>query len=149
MSVARRDGVSTGQGRIRARQIANAANLSTLLGLALARCGLARLRNGPDLLVLAYGWRPALPRAAAFTVGNVIITRHPEGFFDTRQALLRHESRHSDQWACWLGLPFLAAYGVAAAWSYGRTGSPALGNVFERRAGLTGGGYLPDVGVVD
>ncbi len=130
--------------KIRARQVVNAVNLSTLLGLVAARAGGARLEPGPDGLVLAHGYRHRLPRAAAFTVGNVIITKHPAGYLTGRPALLRHEGRHSDQWACWVGLPFLAAYGVAAGWSKLRTGSPALGNTFERRAGLVDGGYLPE-----
>ncbi len=132
------------RGKIRARQVANAANLSTLLGLAAARVGGARLEPGPDGLVLAHGYRRQLPRAAAFTVGNVIITKHTAGYFTERPALLRHEARHSDQWACWVGVPFLLAYGMAAGWSKLRTGSPALGNTFERRAGLVDGGYLRD-----
>lgn len=127
---------------VRARQVANAVNLSTLLGLLAARLGGARLERGPYGLVLGHGYRRRFPKAAAFTVGNVILTKHPPGYLGARPALLHHESRHSDQWACWLGLPFLLAYGVAVVWSYVRTGTPALGNVFERRAGLVDGGYV-------
>jgi hypothetical protein len=128
---------------LRARQVANAVNLSTPAGLLLARWGHSSLRTGPDGLILAHDWCRRWPRAAAFTVGNVIITRHPEEWLLSRPALLRHEARHADQWACWLGLPFLAGYAVASAWSLARTGSPALGNPFERRAGLADGGYRP------
>lgn len=127
---------------LRARQVANAVNLSTVLGLAVARLGGARTSRGPDGLVLGHGYRRRFPKAAAFTVGNVILTKHDDGYLLARPRLLHHESRHSDQWACWVGLPFLPAYAVAAAWSYLRTGSPALGNVFERRAGLVDGGYV-------
>lgn len=128
---------------MRARQVVNAINLSTLLGLTVARFGGARLTRGPDGLVLGHGYRRGFPKAAAFTMGNVILTKHDDGYLLARPHLLHHESRHSDQWACWVGLPFLVAYGVAVGWSYLRTGTPALGNVFERRAGLVDGGYLP------
>jgi hypothetical protein len=131
------------EGRLKARQIANAANLSTLLGLGVAKLGGARLSRGPDGLVLGHGYRRALPRAAAFTLGNVVLTKHQAGYLSSRPALLRHEARHADQWACWVGLPFLVGYAVAAGWSYLRTGSHALGNSFEQRAGLVDGGYLP------
>lgn len=133
-------------GKIKARQVANAVNLSTLLGLAISRAGGARLEQGPDGLILAHGYRRRLPKAAAFTVGNVIITKHAPGYLVGRPGLLRHEARHSDQWACWVGLPFLVGYAAAAGWSHVRTGSPALGNAFERRAGLVDGGYLPTEG---
>lgn len=130
-------------GKLRARQVVNALNLSTLLGITVARVGGARLSRGPDGLVLGHGYRRGLPKAAAFTVGNVIVTKHPPGYLSSRPALLRHESRHSDQWACWVGLPFMLAYVVAVGWSFLRTGTPALGNTFECRAGLVDGGYLP------
>ena len=134
------------EGRLKARQVANAANLSTLLGLGVAKLGGARLSRGPDGLVLGHGYHRALPRAAAFTLGNVVLTKHPPGYLSNRSELLRHEARHADQWACWVGLPFLVGYAVAAGWSYVRTGSPALGNPFEQRAGLVEGGYLPRSG---
>ena len=57
-------------------------------------------------------------------------------------ALLRHEERHSSQYAC-LGVPFLPLYFVAAGWSLLRTGNPGSANLFERHAGLQAGGY-PD-----
>lgn len=120
--------------------------LGTPLGLALAGLGGAHVARGPEGLLLAHGWRYRHPRAAAFTVGSVILTRHPEGYLPTHPALLRHEARHAGQWACWLGLPFLVGYGAAAGWSYLRTGSAALSNPFERRAGLADGGYLPRPG---
>ena len=53
----------------------NLLNGSTLAGLGLAaaaRCSLARGREG---LILAHGYRPRLPKASAFTVGNVVLLR--------------------------------------------------------------------------
>lgn len=125
----------------RVRQAANAVNGSTLLGLAIARLGRARLRHGPRGLVLATGYRLAFPVAGAFTVGDVVLTRHDGAWWDSRQRVLAHEERHSWQWAVAAGLPFLPAYAAAAAWSFARGGDWSTYNLFERRAGLTDGGY--------
>ncbi len=121
----------------RARQIVNALNLSTALGLAVATASHARLSRGRGGLLLATGARGTLPRADAFTVGNVVIARVP----DLEEALLRHESAHATQWACCVVL-FPPMYALAAAWSHGRTGDPWSRNTFERRAGLLDGGYV-------
>jgi hypothetical protein len=128
-------------GRKRLRQAVNAVLGGTLLGLATAKAGSARLSPGPDHLVLATGYRRGFPRATAFTVGNVVVTRLDREALLARPALLAHEARHAGQWACWLGLPFLPASRAAAGWSLGRTGDPASRNAFERRAGLAAGGY--------
>ncbi|HLR94645.1 MAG TPA: hypothetical protein VK053_08980 [Jiangellaceae bacterium] len=122
----------------RARRLANLVNLSTPLGLLVARVGGAVTRAGPDGLVLAAPYQLSLPPAAAFTVGNVVLHR---GGTTLTPPLLRHEARHATQWAWCLGLPFLPLYLLASAWSWLRTGDPATGNVFERHAGLADGGY--------
>jgi hypothetical protein len=127
--------------RWQARQLANALNGSTLLGLAIARAGSARTAPGPRGLVLATSYRLPVPKAAAFTVGDVMLTRHDRDWLAARPRLLRHEERHSWQYVVCLGLPMLPLYGVAAAWSWLRTGHPATRNVFERAAGLADGGY--------
>ena len=57
-------------------------------------------------------------------------------------ALLRHEARHSSQYAV-LGLAFLPLYFAAAGFSTLRTGDPASSNIFEILAGLADGGYPP------
>lgn len=120
----------------------NWANLSTPLGLLVARCGGAEVTAGPRRLVLAQGYRYRFPSGMAFTVGDVVISasrfdelvaRHP--------GLLRHEEAHSRQWAACFGLPFLPLYIAATAWSYLVTGDRASGNWFERSAGLAAGGY--------
>jgi hypothetical protein len=123
------------------REVVNLATGATLLGLAVARVGGARPAPGPDRLLLAGGYRLRLPAAAAFTVGNVVVSRLPADELAARRTLLAHEARHATQWACLLGLPFLPAYLVACGWSWLRAGDPATANVFERRAGLAAGGY--------
>jgi hypothetical protein len=119
------------------------ANLSTLLGHAVARMGGARRRPGPYGLVLAEGYRFAFPVAGAFTVGDVVVTaRTFDALLSTYPDLLRHEERHSRQYALSLGLPYLPLYALAMGWSVLRTGDRASANVFERGAGLLAGGYL-------
>jgi hypothetical protein len=123
----------------RVRRLGTRVNLSTALGLVVARLGRASVRPGPRGLLLADGYRLPFPVAGAFTVGDVLITggrweRH-------RSGLLEHEERHSWQWFWCAGLPFLPAYGACLLWSVLRTGDRAAANLFERRAGLARGGY--------
>ena len=125
----------------RARQVANALNTSTALGLLVAKLGGARLARGPEGLVLAHGYRLRVPTAPAFTLGNVVVMRAGPELLVRRPRLLGHESRHATQYAFLLGPVMLVPYLCAAAWSWIRTGDPASRNVFERRAGLADGGY--------
>jgi len=124
----------------RGKRAVNAANGTTLLGLLVAAVGRARLGRGPRGLVLATGYRLPLPAAAAFTLGNVVLTVHDPAWLARRPALLRHEEQHSRQYAA-LGLPMVPAYLLAAAWSYAVSGDLGLRNPFERQAGLADGGY--------
>ena len=133
-------------GRVPAyRRLANLLNLTTPLGLAVARLGGARLRRGPGGLWLADGYRLRFPVAGAFTIGDVVTTASTFGALEaSAPRLLEHEARHAAQYAR-LGLGFFPLYAAAAAWSWARYGDHALGNVFERRAGLVSGSYLsPD-----
>ncbi len=128
--------------RARVRRAANWVNLSTPLGLAVARVGHARIRSGPELLYLADHYRFGFPAAGAFTVGDVVISRHDlDALSRRRPDLLRHEEAHSRQWMWCLGLPFLPLYVASMGWSWLRTGDRAARSVFERRAGLAEGGY--------
>jgi hypothetical protein len=127
--------------RWRLRSLLNLLNGSTLLGLVIAAAGHASVSNGPRGLVLATRFRPGFPPAAAFTVGNVVLTRHDRSWLLERPRLLQHEERHAWQYVACLGLPMLPAYLLASAYSYLRTGEPALCNPFERLAGLADGGY--------
>lgn len=127
----------------RARRAANLLNLTTPLGLLVARVGGAHRRPGPYGLVLAERYRFGFPVAGAFTVGDVVITAHAfDALLRHNPALLAHEERHSRQYALACGLPYLALYTLAMGWSVVRTGDRASGNVFERGAGLLAGGYV-------
>ena len=128
--------------RHRWRRRANLLNLSTPLGLVVARLGGAKVTPGERGLLLAEGYRLPFPVASAFTVGNVLVT--PGRWADLRQSrpgLLEHEEAHTWQWLACAGLPFLPAYGACLLWSWLRTGDLGAANVFERWAGLAAGGY--------
>jgi hypothetical protein len=124
---------------LRARQVVNLANGSTLAGLGVAALGGARVARGADRLFVGTGYRLPVPPAPAFCLGNVIITRL-QGL-DPSSALFRHEARHATQYACCGGVVMVPLYLVAAAASWALTGDTGSRNVFERRAGLADGGY--------
>lgn len=142
----RRVSVSAASALTRTQQVRrtlNWMNLSTPLGLAAAHAAGCRTAPGPEGLILACGYSRRLPKARAFTVGNVILFRGVEEEALALPTLLAHESRHSWQYAACLGMPFFPLYFLAAGWSLLRTGNPASANLFERWAGLRDGGYLP------
>lgn len=122
----------------RRRARLNLLNGSTLLGLALARVARGRPVRGADLLWLVEGHR--LPARAAFTVGDVVLHPRPGGLVG-RDALLRHERRHAEQYARCGGLPFLLLYGAATVGSHVLAGDRWSANPFETWAGLADGGY--------
>lgn len=95
--------------------------------------------QGERGLVYAHGYRIPFPVAGAFTVGNVILTKHGEGYLSGR--LLEHEARHATQYAVCVGLPMVVLYLVASAISFVLCGHPGSWNLFERMADLDDGGY--------
>lgn len=128
----------------RVRSIVNWVNLSTPLGLAVARLGGAQLSRGPHRLWLAQGYRYSFPAAMAFTIGDVVLSQtRLDQLLARHPGLLRHEEAHSRQWAACHGLPFIPLYLAGTAWSWIVTGDRACANPFERRAGLESGGYRP------
>lgn len=127
---------------VRIRHTLNWLNLSTLLGMAVAAAGRADVRRGPRKLYLAEHYRWRFPTGGAFTVGDVVITRHDiDELCAQRPDLLEHEEAHSRQWMACLGLPFLPLYIASVGWSWVRTGDRASYSFFERQAGLERGGY--------
>jgi hypothetical protein len=133
-------------GWLRVRRVVNVLNLSTPLGLVVGVLGGGRIERGPHGLLLARGYRSRIPapHAPAVTIGDVVLLRADEELLARRPMLLAHEARHATQYAFWIGpFGFVPAYLAASAWSWMRTRDFALGNVFEVRAGLVDGGYLP------
>jgi hypothetical protein len=131
--------------RVRVRQVANLLNLSTLLGLAVAYAGRARIERGPHGMLLARDYRARFPapRAPAVTIGDVVLLRLDDAALAANPRLLDHEARHCGQYAWTIGpIGFLPAYLLASAWSWLHTRDFALRNAFEVRAGLVDGGYL-------
>ena len=125
--------------RYRVRLAVNLLNGSTLAGLGAAKAGGARLARFPDGLLVAASYRLPVPSAPAFTLGNVIITHRDALGQDT--SLLRHEARHSTQYAWCGGLLMLPLYFTAAGVSWLMSGDFGSWNVFERGAGLADGNY--------
>ena len=125
--------------RHRVRLAVNLLNGSTLAGLAVCLAGRARLARFPDGLLVGTGYRLPVPPAPAFTLGNVILTRHEVLGRDT--VLLRHEARHATQYAWCSGLLMLPLYLAAAGVSWLLSGDFGAWNAFERGAGLADGGY--------
>ena len=123
------------------RLVVNILNGSTLAGMAVATAGGARLHPARDGLLVGSGYRLPVPRAAAFCLGNVLVTRLDHAAFTGNPRLFAHEARHATQYACCGGLAMLPLYGIAAAVSWALTGDFGARNVFERRAGLADGGY--------
>ena len=125
--------------RYRVRLAVNLLNGSTLAGLAAAKAGRARLASCPGGLIVGTSYRLPVPSAPAFTLGNVIITHRPA--LEAGSALLRHEARHSTQYAWCGGLLMLPLYFTAAGVSWLVSGDFGAWNVFERCAGLADGNY--------
>jgi hypothetical protein len=122
---------------LRARQLVNLANGSTLAGLGVAALGGARVARSADGLFLGTSYRLPVPPAPAFCLGNVIVTR----LDGLTPALFRHEARHATQYAWCGGVVMVPLYLAAAAVSWTLTGDFGACNVFERQAGLADGGY--------
>jgi len=126
----------------RVRRVANWLNLTTPLGLLVAAAGRARVRRGPDGLLVAEGYRLPFPVAGAFTIGDVVTTASTLEELERRTpGVTAHEGRHAWQYAVG-GVWFFPAYAAGAAWSLLRTRDPGLRNPLERHAGLVSGGYV-------
>ncbi len=125
----------------RLRLAANVLNGSTLAGIVVASAGSASLHPAGGGLLVGSGYRLPVPQAAAFCLGNVLVTRLDHAAFTGRSGLFAHEARHATQYACCAGLVMLPLYGIAATVSWALTGDFGSRNIFEQRAGLADGGY--------
>lgn len=127
----------------RLRAVLNWINLSTPLGLLIARIGGATIARRGRGTYLATGYRFGFPVASAFTVGSVIASKHDAAWFASRPALLRHEDRHCTQYAFVLGIVMLPVYFFFVGLSWIVAGDHSSYNPFERLAGLADGNYPP------
>jgi hypothetical protein len=125
------------------RLVGNYANLSTIVGLAVAKLGRASITRGPRGLYLGEGYRFKFPIAGAFTIGNVLTTSTTwDKMLGKYPDLIKHEEGHTWQYFYCLGLPYYIPYLIFMGWSVLRTGDRAARNFFERQAGLATGGYI-------
>ena len=125
----------------RVRTVVNWVNLSTPIGLLLARAGGAQVRRRGRGTWVAGGYRWGFPRAGAFTVGSVVLSTRSVEELLGREELLRHEDRPCSQYAWCLGPFLLVPYLAAAGLSWALAGDHSSYNPFERLAGLADGGY--------
>ncbi len=128
--------------RTRFRTWANRINLSTPLGLLVAKLGGCTISPGPAGLIFAEGYRFSFPTGGAFTIGDVVCSAcQPGTLASWPQEAIQHEQQHAHQWAYCGGLPFLPIYTAQMGWSWLRTGDRASACFFEREAGLSEGCY--------
>lgn len=127
----------------RVRTVLNWLNLSTPLGLLIAWIGGATVQRRGRGTYLASGYRWHFPKAGAFTIGSVILSRHDVDWLGERPLLLQHEDRHCTQYAFLVGTPMLPLYFLAVLFSYAVAGDHSSYNPFERLASLSDGGYRP------
>src|SRR4051812_47748976 len=120
----------TGWQRLRA--VINWLNLMTPLGLLIARIGGCARQPGPHGLVIRTDYKLRIPDAGAFTLGNVVTTRHGADYLlaEEKAALLAHEATHSIQ-AAVLGPFFIPLYFAAAGWSWLLSADVGGRNLFE------------------
>jgi hypothetical protein len=120
----------------------NFVNLSTPVGLVVAKIGRAKIKRGPRGLFFGEHYRLNFPIAGAFTIGNVITTTTTwDQMLRRYPFLIKHEEAHTWQYFYCLGLPYYIPYVICMGWSVLRTGDRAARNFFERQAGLATGGY--------
>lgn len=127
----------------RVRTVLNWINLSTLLGLGIAKIGGATITRRGRGTYLASGYRFSFPVASAFTVGSVIASKHDLDYLTSRPVLLRHEDRHCTQYAWVFGVVMLPFYFLFVGVSYAVAGDHSSYNPFERLADLADGNYPP------
>jgi hypothetical protein len=127
----------------RVRTVLNWLNLSTLLGLGIAKVGGASIVRRGRGTYLATDYRFGFPVASAFTVGSVITSSHDLAYFVERPVLLQHEDRHCTQYAFVLGVVMLPLYFLCVGISYAIAGDHSSYNPFERLANLADGNYPP------
>jgi len=127
----------------RVRTLLNWLNLSTFLGLTIAKIGGATITRRGRGTYFAAGYRYGFPVASAFTVGSVIASKHDLEWLQDRPVLLQHEDRHCTQYAFVFGVVMLPFYFLGVGVSYAIAGDHSSYNPFERLANLSDGGYPP------
>ena len=134
----------------RKRHILNKINSSTYLGLFIAKIfggQIVQLENG---IYMNYGRKGKYKKAEVITVGDVFLVKFDRDCIHCQQKdiyllsdnLLRHELKHSEQYAKFGGIIFLALYLFASIKSFIVYRNIWQGNIFEIQAGLEDGNYI-------
>jgi len=134
----------------RKRHILNNLNLSTFLGLLISKIIGGTTIQLDNLIYINYGRKGKYSKAWAITIGDVILAkkdRHCDKCksgkpHDLSNAILRHELKHSEQFAKFGGVIFLALYSFASIKSFIIYRNHWQGNIYEIQAGLKDGGYI-------
>lgn len=132
------------------RQRLNRLNLSTFLGLLISKIiggTTIQLNNG---IYVNYGRKGKYNSSWAITIGDVILAKQDRECklcksgtpHDLADRILRHELKHSEQYAKFGGLIFLALYLFATIKSFIIYRNRWQGNIYEIQAGLQDGGYI-------
>jgi hypothetical protein len=114
----------------------NNINLSTLLGLTIAKFLGGKTIQLDSKLYINYGRSGKYIKYKAITIGDVILARK-----ELKTSLINHELKHSIQFA-YLGILFFPIYALFSLYSYYKYSNTWQGNIFEINAGLEDGEYI-------
>lgn len=128
----------------------NNINLSTFLGLLISKIIGGTTIQYLNGIYINYGRKGKYLKARAITIGDVILVKQEKGCklcelgkpHDLSNAILRHELKHSEQFAKFGGIIFLALYLLASIKSFIIYRNVWQGNIYEIQAGLKDGGYI-------
>jgi hypothetical protein len=132
------------------RHVLNTFNLSTFLGLLIAKIIGGTTIQLDNNIYINYGRKGKYLKAKAVCIGDVLLVKQLKGCklceagnpHDLSNELLRHELKHSEQFAKFGGLVFLALYLFASIKSFIIYKNVWQGNIYEIQAGLEDGGYI-------
>jgi hypothetical protein len=132
------------------RHVLNNFNLSTFLGLLIAKIIGGTTIQLDNNIYINYGRKGKYLKAWAITIGDVVLAKKDKNCekcksgkpHDLSQRILRHELKHSEQFAKFGGVIFLALYLFASIKSFIIYKNVWQGNIYEIQAGLEDGGYV-------
>ena len=132
------------------RHLINKLNLSTFLGLFLAKIFGGTTIQKENGIYLNYGRTGKYQKATIIAIGDVLLVKRDTHCkmcqqgnpYDLSDSLLRHELKHSEQYAKFGGIFFILLYSIACLKSYIIYRNMWEGNIFEIQANLQDGGYI-------
>ena len=128
----------------------NNINLSTFLGLLISKIIGGTTIQLDNKLYMNYGRKGKYKKAEVITIGDVLLVKFDKNCIHCKQKdlyklspnLLRHELKHSEQFAKFGGIVFLALYLLASIKSFIIYRNHWQGNIYEIQAGLEDGNYI-------